>query len=361
MKQGNNQRYNKYSQVESDLRRRILSGEFSPEMPLPGEQQLRETYGVCRKTVRKALENLRSQNYIRKKQGRGSFVIPDAERRLMPRMTGKIRLMLPSGAVSSSFEAEIAAGVQKLALTRSLEISFGSHQMSGASLIDLYRNFSADAFIWCAIPEHLPPAVEELARLRIPQILIDEKVPGTGCVIYDSTPAWESLLQMLYAQGHRHLGFFERFESLKWVRERQESLLRTADRAGMSVQIFAGDFADSRAVARILQKNPAITAYVCINPWKKSFLRALEEENKAVPEHLSWAEFTPEKVAPGSPVTAIHIPTEEMGWQAAYLAACHDFAADPEPESAIGCFTVAGKTCGSAPQKMNIHQPDIKI
>ena len=351
MKEGNKLTYNKYSQVEHDLRRRILAGEFSPEHPLPGEEQLREHYGVCRKTLRKALENLRSQNYILKRQGRGSFVIPDAERCLMPRVTGKIRLMLPEGVVSSSFEAEIAAGVQKLALTRAIEVSFGSHHSSAASLIDLYRNFAVDAFIWCACSEPLPSAIRELAKMRIPQIVIDEKLPGAGCVIYDSTPAWKSLLHMLRAQGHRHLGFIERFESLKWVRERQDSLRRTASAAGMTVQIFAGDFSESSAVKKLLERNPAITAYVCIAPWKTAFLSAVEELGIKIPENLSYAEFTPEKVSPGMPVTAIHIPTGEMGWQAAHLVALHDFSADPEPESAIGCFTVAGLTTGKAPEK----------
>lgn len=353
MKQGNNLNYNKYSQVEHDLRRRILSGEFPPEEPLPGEEQLRKEYGVCRKTLRKALENLRSQNYLRKKQGRGSFVIPDSERRLLPRVAGKIRLMLPTGTVASSFEAEIAAGVQKLALMRSLEVTFGSHRDTAASLTDLYRNFAVDVFIWCACAAPLPEAITALAKLKIPQILIDEKLPGTGSVIYDSAPAWDSLLQMLHAQGHRALGFIERPEPLKWVRERQESLLRSARRSGMTVRIFAGDFTKSSAIVQIMEKNPAITAYICISPWKESFLRALEERQLTVPSMLSWAEFTPEKLLPGPQVTAIYIPTEEMGYQAALLAAVNDFSENPEPESTIGCFTVAGMTTGQAPSKVH--------
>lgn len=351
MKEGNNLNYNKYSQVEHDLRRRILAGEFPSGSPLPGELQLQKVYGVCRKTIRKALENLRSQNYLRKKQGRGSFVIPDAERRLLPRVTGKIRLMLPEGAVASHFEAEIAAGIQKFALTRSLEVTFGSHKVSASSLVDLYRNFGADVFIWCACSEPLPGVIGTLAELKIPQIVIDEKVPGAGSVIYDSTPAWESLLQMLHAQGHRELGFMERHESLKWVRERQESLRRTARDKGMTVQIFAGDFSENTAIEQIMEKNPSITAYICISPWKNSFLAALEKRQTSVPEMISFVEFTPEKLHPGTPVTAIYIPTEEMGFQAAMLAADHDFSADPEPERAIGCFTVAGLTTGKAPLK----------
>lgn len=359
MKKGNNRKYSKYSQVEQDLRRRILAGKYAPDAPLPGELQLQEFYGVCRKTVRKALENLRSQNYLRKEQGRGSFVIPDSERLLMPRVTGKIRLMLPEGKVSGSFEAEIAAGVQKFALTRSIEVSFGAHRTPASALIDLYRSFTVDAFIWCGCAEPLPEAIGELARKHIPQIVIDEKVPGTGSVIYDSTPAWESLLRMLRSQGHSRLGFLERSDTFKWVRERQEALLRTARNCNMTIRIFAGDLSESAAVRQILEKNPDITVYVCIFPWKNSFLKALEEEKLVVPRDLSWAEFTPEKILPLPPVTAVHIPTEEMGYEAAHLAALHDFSADPEPERAIGCFTVAGLTTDRAPLK-TIHPKDIR-
>ena len=74
-----------YSDIENDLRKRILAGEFAEGSALPGEIPLSKSYAASRKTVRKALEQLRSQNFISKNQGLGNFVIPAAEREKMPR------------------------------------------------------------------------------------------------------------------------------------------------------------------------------------------------------------------------------------------------------------------------------------
>ena len=63
-----------YHQLECILRDAIESGQFKADQQLPNETQLAEQFGVSKITVRQALHELSSLGYIRREQGRGTFV-----------------------------------------------------------------------------------------------------------------------------------------------------------------------------------------------------------------------------------------------------------------------------------------------
>jgi DNA-binding GntR family transcriptional regulator len=63
-----------WGQIERDLHRRIDLLEFRPGSRLPSENELAAHYGVSRMTVRRAIESLVSDGYLRSKRGSGSFV-----------------------------------------------------------------------------------------------------------------------------------------------------------------------------------------------------------------------------------------------------------------------------------------------
>jgi len=60
--------------LETDLRDRILSGEWAPGTQIPTEEQLGDVYGVSRITIRQAVRNLVDRGYLERGQGRGTFV-----------------------------------------------------------------------------------------------------------------------------------------------------------------------------------------------------------------------------------------------------------------------------------------------
>lgn len=63
-----------YHQLETNLRERILAGEWTPGEQIPTEEQLGEMYGVSRITIRQAVRNLVDTGYLERGQGRGTFV-----------------------------------------------------------------------------------------------------------------------------------------------------------------------------------------------------------------------------------------------------------------------------------------------
>lgn len=63
-----------YKKLYEQLRKHITDGKYSKGDILPSENELCATHLVTRPTVRKALDRLVHEGYIRKKQGKGSIV-----------------------------------------------------------------------------------------------------------------------------------------------------------------------------------------------------------------------------------------------------------------------------------------------
>lgn len=63
-----------YQQIKEDIKSAIQSGKYKPKEKIPPEPALSEEYAVSRITVRRAVEELCSEGYLTKMQGRGTFV-----------------------------------------------------------------------------------------------------------------------------------------------------------------------------------------------------------------------------------------------------------------------------------------------
>jgi GntR family transcriptional regulator len=63
-----------YHQLQDILKAEIETGRLSPDERLPSEQELGERFHVSKITVRQALAELAQSGYIRREQGRGTFV-----------------------------------------------------------------------------------------------------------------------------------------------------------------------------------------------------------------------------------------------------------------------------------------------
>jgi GntR family transcriptional regulator len=64
-----------YHQLKSILIAGIESGEWLPDQQLPTEAELAERFGVSAITVRQGLHELADLGYVRREQGRGTFVL----------------------------------------------------------------------------------------------------------------------------------------------------------------------------------------------------------------------------------------------------------------------------------------------
>ncbi len=86
-----------YYQLETILRKKIVSGDFSPGIPLPSEDALAKEYEVSRITVRQALSSLEKDGLVIRQRGRGTFVLKKAHSIELPRFTGSIEDLVLMG------------------------------------------------------------------------------------------------------------------------------------------------------------------------------------------------------------------------------------------------------------------------
>lgn len=86
-----------YYQLETILREKINSGEFSPRDLFPTEDQLVQSYHVSRITVRQALSALEKDGLITRRRGKGSFVTEGRIHLEPMKLTGMIEDIIAMG------------------------------------------------------------------------------------------------------------------------------------------------------------------------------------------------------------------------------------------------------------------------
>ncbi len=86
-----------YYQLETILRKKISSGDLSPEAPLPSEEMLAAEYEVSRITVRQALASLEKDGYVVRQRGKGTFVSEKVSKLDLPRFSGSIEDLILMG------------------------------------------------------------------------------------------------------------------------------------------------------------------------------------------------------------------------------------------------------------------------
>lgn len=91
-----------YAQVKDYVLGRISQGEWPDGFLLPTEQELQTLLGVSRVTVRRAIEELEREGYVKKKQGKGTYVTPPKLSYPLPKLTSFSEDMLQKGFIPNS-------------------------------------------------------------------------------------------------------------------------------------------------------------------------------------------------------------------------------------------------------------------
>jgi len=83
-----------YQQIKELITRRLQGGEWLPGQSIPSEMELAARFRVSQGTVRKAVDELATENLLVRRQGKGTFVATHAEERTQYRF---LRLMSDAG------------------------------------------------------------------------------------------------------------------------------------------------------------------------------------------------------------------------------------------------------------------------
>lgn len=193
-----------YAQLKRILLDKIERGEWCAGDLIPGEQELQETYGLSRTTVRQALHDLVVDGRLIRERGRGTFIAPPPARAREPHQ-GLSALMSRQGLrpgwrlVSTRWLAPPADVARELRLSRGAlvfrlrrvrladELPIGYHSAyvpaPAAACIDHGALLAGPSLAYLApLPElrasHAERTVEAVAALRGDAWLLGA-VPGT--------------------------------------------------------------------------------------------------------------------------------------------------------------------------------------
>jgi GntR family transcriptional regulator len=151
-----------YLQLKEGLRRAISEGAITPGAALPSERELAEALGLSRMTVRRAFEELVSDNLVEQRQGSGTYVLPRRHEQIIDRVLG-----FSQEAESLGFKA----GSQLLAadyLPADQQVADALGITKGAAVLQLVRLRTADEEPLALQAAHLSPRFQDfpLEHLR---------------------------------------------------------------------------------------------------------------------------------------------------------------------------------------------------
>ena len=92
-----------YQQIKTLILQSLQAGEWKPSAAIPSEMELAARFKVSQGTVRKAIDELASENLLVRRQGKGTFVATHAERHVQYRF---LRLFPNSGDLNSEGPAQ---------------------------------------------------------------------------------------------------------------------------------------------------------------------------------------------------------------------------------------------------------------
>jgi len=91
-----------YVQIRDSLRRQILDGSYEVHARLPSENEMMNTFGVSRITIRQALRDLHNEGLVFSAQGKGTFVSKPKAVQNVQRLEGFGEAMAAQGFEASA-------------------------------------------------------------------------------------------------------------------------------------------------------------------------------------------------------------------------------------------------------------------
>ncbi len=226
-----------YREVAADLRNRIISNQFKGER-LDSERKLALEYKVNRITLRNALELLRQENLIYKKEKSGNYI----KKSISPDQVLRdktVAFVLVSRDRFDLYHANILMLLEGFARKYDLHVSFSSlstHNDTKDFVRKMNRNGRADAIFLGGLIT--PGIAREFKKSKVPAILMghltypDPVENEFDRVTVDNFEYSYLATDYLIRQGCRKLGLINRF-SIQFALNNQYGFMKALDLAGI--------------------------------------------------------------------------------------------------------------------------------
>lgn len=200
----------RYLDIYQDLKHRIEENEFGEGFKLPSESELANSYFTSKITVNHALKLLKDEGYIRRVQGKGSFVLLPEERRnslpetanALPKLVG---LVLEH--VSTPFGLDMMYAMSKALDAKGyillVRFSFGNIKKEKEEIETLLAMGVKGLILMPCHDSYYSSIILRMIVDKFPVILVDKRMQGLriSSVCTDGFEAIRKLIHHLHAQG----------------------------------------------------------------------------------------------------------------------------------------------------------------
>ncbi len=320
---------NKALEIYKYLKRKIDEGSFGLDDLLPTDYQLAEKFNVCRPTAAGAVKRLRSEGYVDRRAGYGTYVTKSVTRKpLAKELT--LGLIIPGLGETEIFDP-ICGQIANLADQYNFHLlwgggggSFGKDGHDSIRQAERYISNGVDGVFFAPLelsPELTMQNNETLKILNaadIPVVLLDRDVvqpPGRSkydLVGLNNIEAGFVIASHLMEQGCRNIGFLTRPNIAGTVYWRLMGAREAVSRAGLPCEcIKVLDFAEPVRQFAAAQDFNVLDGLICYNDAiAATLLVELDRQGINIPVDLKICAFDDVKYATllKVPLTTYHQP-----------------------------------------------------
>jgi DNA-binding LacI/PurR family transcriptional regulator len=292
-----------YIQIYSNLKERIESGEWSYGAMLPSEFELCDVYGVSRGTVRQVLAKLEEEGFIRREQGKGTFIARFGVHNSSTKTINQsISFIVPY--VRDSFVASILLGLENNARANGYTIVFhhveNDLEKQSAALRKAVQQEVAGIVLYPVNSNNAGPTLNNLVSRRFPLVLVDRYIRGiyADFVISDNFSGGLFATQHLLSLGHRRIAFLSWIEMATSMEHRRLGYRQSLLEAGIEPdpdlewEVIGYPEIDHNAISEYLnQSEPPSAIFAANDQLALAVQNVAQSEKCKIPDELALVGF----------------------------------------------------------------------
>lgn len=317
-----------YMQVAEILTQRILNGDYPPGSNLPAEAELCAEFDIARGTVRQALSKLENEGFVRREQGRGTFVTWGQGHTGNRRTSSQIGFVVPY--VRDSFVSTILLGAERAATEYDLSITFkhaaNDPDRQDEVLQELIEQRLAGIVLY-PVNSQRAERVRQLLGMGFPVVLVDRYLPGSGADYVMSDHFYGALraTQHLLELGHRRIGLVSWRDPAISLEHRAAGYRQALAEMGLPYdptlvcEVEGYPSIDLGPLCHFLDRSAGVTAVFAVNDQiALAVYKATRQLGIRVPEDLALVGFDNLDFTMhlDIPLTTVEQPAFELGQQA---------------------------------------------
>jgi DNA-binding LacI/PurR family transcriptional regulator len=250
--------------VREYILRLIRAGELSDGDPIDTEESLTHKFRISRRSVRTAIQGLVEEGYLRKLQGKGTFITPSELRNGLNRKSVaalKILIVLDRceklGSITDYYQ-DFIGGIAYQASLKGHTLVYFSPDSDPSRIFKIYEQEGCSGIIWLRAIDEFRRIVKKLDRLKIPQVLINRNIEGISSVSTNEDFAFFEMVDFFAKTGHRHVAFLN-FNNPETIYANRTAYFRKyAEQAGIlnHISVLNTTIYDCEEVLRAVFHNP---------------------------------------------------------------------------------------------------------